>query len=141
MPGLAPHLNVLLWGSGGFLVQLKQGYIMYRLNSRHSGTSMVDNGILLNNMKSPSCEYYMPAFCSLTSCSDFPTDQTTPIAWYRIWPFQHYERYPWSINECVACRWGTLTPLDPSFHPLFEICICFNCWDSFSKTCRDFPDF
>ena len=41
----------------------------------------------------------------------------------------------------MACRQGTLTPLDTGSGPIWT-CICSAHWDqSFSRTCRYFPDY
>ena len=56
MPGLAPRINVLLWGPGDFPVSYSNRDTSWNVWNRHSGSFIVDTGILFNNMKSPSNE-------------------------------------------------------------------------------------
>ena len=55
-PGLAPRMNVLYWGPGDFLVSYSNRDTSRNAWNRHSGSFMVDMGILFSNMKYPSHE-------------------------------------------------------------------------------------
>ena len=56
-PGLAPRMNVLFWGPGDFPVSYSNRDTSRNAWNRHSGSFMVDTGILFSNMKYPSNEY------------------------------------------------------------------------------------
>ena len=55
-PGLAPRMNVLYWGPGDFPVSYSNRDTSRNAWNRHSGSFMVDMGILFSNMKYPSHE-------------------------------------------------------------------------------------
>ena len=55
-PGLAPRMNVLFWGPGDFPVSYSKRDTSWNAWNRHSGSFMVDTGILFSNMKFPSHE-------------------------------------------------------------------------------------
>ena len=55
-PGLAPRMNVLFWGQGDFPVSYSNRDTSRNAWNRHSGSFMVDTGILFSNMKYPSHE-------------------------------------------------------------------------------------
>ena len=55
-PGLAPRMNVLFWGPGDFPVSYSNRDTSRNAWNRHSGSFMVDMGILFSNMKYPSHE-------------------------------------------------------------------------------------
>ena len=55
-PGLAPRMNVLYWGPGDFPVSYSNRDTSRNVWNRHSGSFMVDMGILFSNMKYPSHE-------------------------------------------------------------------------------------
>ena len=50
-PGLAPRTNVLFWGPGDFPVSYSNRDTLWNAWNRHSGSFMVDTGILLSNME------------------------------------------------------------------------------------------
>ena len=50
-PGLAPRVNVLFWGPGDFPVSYSNRATLWNAWNRHSGSFMVDTGILLSNME------------------------------------------------------------------------------------------
>ena len=50
-PGLAPRMNVLFWGPGDFPVSYSNRDTLWNAWNRHSGSFMVDTGILLSNME------------------------------------------------------------------------------------------
>ena len=50
-PGLAPRMIVLFWGPGDFPVSYSNRDTSWNAWNRHSGSFMVDMGILLNNME------------------------------------------------------------------------------------------
>ena len=50
-PGLAPRMNVLFWGPGDFTVSYSNRDTLWNAWNRHSGSFMVDTGILLSNME------------------------------------------------------------------------------------------
>ena len=50
-PGLAPRMNVLFWGPGDFPVSYSNRDTLRNAWNRHSGSFMVDTGILFSNMK------------------------------------------------------------------------------------------
>ena len=86
--------------------------------NRHSGSVMVDTGILLSNMKSPSHECLM-TFWSLTN-SDFPTNQTFHQFHdidYRAWPSPIMSGFHGAFATGVACQQRTLTLPDTWFRP------------------------
>ena len=55
-PWLTPHMNVWFSGPGDFRVTYSKRNTSWTAWNRHSGSFMVDTGILLSNMKSPSRE-------------------------------------------------------------------------------------
>ena len=50
-PGLAPRMNFLFWGPGDFPVSYSNRDTLWNAWNRHSGSFMVDTGILLSNME------------------------------------------------------------------------------------------
>ena len=70
--------------------------------------------------------------------SDFPTDQTShqfhDLDTELVRGFQG----AFKTITGVACQQGTLTLLDTWFRPPFVTCLCSNCWDQISRTCRVF---
>ena len=50
-PGLAPRMNVLFCGPGDFPVSYSNRDTLWNAWNRHSGSFMVDTGILLSNME------------------------------------------------------------------------------------------
>ena len=50
-PGLAPRMNVLFWGPSYFPVSYSNRDNLWNAWNRHSGSFMVDTGILFGNMK------------------------------------------------------------------------------------------
>ena len=50
-PGLAPRMNVLFWGPGDFPGSYLNRDTLLNAWNRHSGSFMVDTGILLSNME------------------------------------------------------------------------------------------
>ena len=110
-PGLAPRMNILFWGSGDFPVSYFNRDTSWNAWNRHSGSFMVDTGILFSNMKSPSQKYYM-TFWPLTN-SDFTTDKTfhqfddldTELDLYPIMSGFHA-----AFATSVACQQGMLNP-------------------------------
>ena len=100
-PGLAPRMNVLYWGPGDFPVSYSNRDTSRNAWNCHSGSFMVDMGILFSNMKYPSHECEM-TFWSLTN-SDFPTIRlsTNFMTLIPSLTFTDYEWFPWSI--CNGC--------------------------------------
>ena len=140
-PGLAPRMNVLFWGPGDFPASYSNMDTSWNAWNRHSGSFMVDTGILFSNMKYPSHECKM-TFWSLTN-SDFPTNQTfhqfhdldTELDLHRF----DYEWFPWSICNGCGMPAGNAYPsghLVPSHH--CGTCLCSNCWDQIPRTCHVF---
>ena len=54
--GLVPRMNVLFWGPGDFPVSYSNRDTSWNVWNRHSGSFMIDTGILYSNMKFPSHE-------------------------------------------------------------------------------------
>ena len=130
MAGCAPRMNVLSWGSGEFPVSNSNRDILWwNACNRHSGSFMVDTGILFSNMKSLSHECSM-TFWPLTSYSDFPTDKTVhqfSWPWYRTWPFDLFTE----TIKYAKCSANSTELLRHSFQGLFL---------SFRRTCpMEFP--
>ena len=50
-PGLASRMNVLFWGPGDFPVSYSNRDTLWNAWNHHSGSFMVDTGILLSNME------------------------------------------------------------------------------------------
>ena len=126
MPLLAPRMDVLSWGRRDFQISFSNKYTSKNTWNRHWGSFMVETGIL-SNVK---CH-------SVTR----PYTMTTPY-WSDFVPNSTFYRYVSGFHRTfatgVACRQGTLTPLDTRSRP-FGTCICSTCWDqSFSRTCRYF---
>ena len=119
-PGLAPRMNVLFWGPGDILISYSNRDTSWNAWNRHSGSFMIDTGILFSNMKSPSREFWRTN-CPLTN-SDFPTDQTfhqfndlyTEFDLQRIMSGFHG-----AFATGVACQQGTITLPDTWFCPPF----------------------
>ena len=101
-PGLAPRMNVLFWGPGDFPVSYSNRDTSWTAWNRHSGSFIVDTGILFSNMKVSLSRMLNDILTLdqqwLPNQSDFP-----PISWpwYRLWPSPNYEWFPWSI--CNGC--------------------------------------
>ena len=138
-PGLAPRINVLFRGPRDFPVSYSNRDTSWNAWNRHSGSFMVDTGILFSNIKFPSHD--VKDFLTLDQLwlpnqSGFP-----PMSWiwYRLWPSPNYEWFPWSICNGSGMPAGNAYPsghLVPSPH--FGTCLCSNCWDQIPRTCRDF---
>ena len=115
--GLAPRMNVLYWRPGDFSSKLlEQGYLAKRLKSSFRkfygryGDLIQQYEVSLSRM--------LKDIWSLTK-SDFPTNQTPPIAWpwYRAWPSPIMSDFHGAFATGVACQKGTLTLLDTCFCP------------------------
>ena len=65
-PGLAPRMNVLFLGPGDFPVSYSNRYTSWNAWNRHSGSFMVDTGILLVPYRWNRGDYRCP--CRLTLC-------------------------------------------------------------------------
>ena len=117
-PGLALRMNVLYWGPGDFPVSYSNRDTSRNAWNRHSGSFMVDMGILLSNMKYPSHECLNDILILdqqwLPNQSDFP-----PISWpwYRAWPSPIMSGFHGAFATGVACQQGTLTLPDTWFRP------------------------
>ena len=113
-PGTALCMNVLFWGLGDSPVSYSNRDTSWNALNHHSGSFMIDTEILFINMRSPSHECLM-TFWSLTSYSDFPTDQTfhqihfldTELDLHRITSV-----FYGAFATGVACQQGTLTLSD-----------------------------
>ena len=109
-PGLAPRMNVLYWGPGDFPVSYSNRDTSRNAWNRHSGSFMVDMGIIFSNMKYPSHEMLNDILILdqqwLPNQSDFP-----PISWpwYRAWPSPIMSGFHGAFATGVACQQGTLT--------------------------------
>ena len=111
-------MNVLFWGPGDFPVSYSNRDTSWNAWNRHSGSFMVDTGILFSNMKFPSHERWMK-FWPLTN-SDYPTNHTfhqfhdldTDFYLHRITSGFHG-----AFATGVACQQGTLTLPDTWFRP------------------------
>ena len=122
--GLAPRMNVLFWGPGDIPVSYLNIDSSWNAWNRHSGSFMVDTGILFSNMKSPSRMFN--DILTLTSYSDIPTDQTFhQFHDHNIeLDFHRYTSGPHgAFATGVACQQGMLTPPDTLFRPLLGACI------------------
>ena len=105
----------------------------------HSGSCMVDTGILFSNMKYPSHKCYM-TFCSLTY-SDFTTNQTfhqchdidTELDLHRLWvvSMEHLQRVWHASRERLPFR-------TPGSVPHCGTCLYSNCWDQIPQSCNVF---
>ena len=108
--------------------------------NRHSGSFMVDKGILFSNMKFPFSRMLNDVLTLdqqwLPNPSDFP-----PISWhwYRLWPSPNYEWFPWNI--CNGCGMPAGNAY-PSRHqvpsPHLWTCLRSNCWDQIHRACHVF---
>ena len=94
-------MNVLFWKPGDFPVRYSKRDTSCNARNRHSGSFMVNTGILFINMKSASHECWM-TFWSLTN----NRSNSPPIAhpWDRAWP-PNYALLPWTI--CNGCGMPT----------------------------------
>ena len=118
--GLPPHINVLFWGSSDFPIRYSNRTTSWIAWNRHSGRLMVNTGILLSNMKSPSHECY----------SDFQTshkihDLYTELDIYRITNGFH------GAFATGLARFLKIPVLGLAY-------ICSNCWDQCPRTCSCF---
>ena len=101
-PGLAPRMNVSFWGPGDFPVSYSNRDTLWNAWNRHSGSFMVDMGILLSNM-GVTLSRILNDILTLDQQwppyqSDFPP---ISLPLYRAWPSPNYEWFPWSI--CNGC--------------------------------------
>ena len=141
-PGLAPRMNVLFWGPGDFPVSYSNRDTSWNAWNRHSGSFMVDTGILFSNMKFPSHECWM-TFWPLTN-SDYPTNQTfhnsmtlIPTLTFtelRVVSMEHLQRVWHASRERLPFR-------TPGSVPHFGTCLCSNCWDQIPRTSHVFTRF
>ena len=115
-PGLAPNINVLLWGD--FSVCYSNRDTSWNLWNRHWGSLMVDTVILFRKMKSPSHKWQM-AFWPSTSYTDVHTNQTfhlvTEIDLHRMMSGIHG-----AFATDMACRQGMVTLPDTLTHPFWD---------------------
>ena len=58
-------------------------------------------------------------------------------SWYQAWHLPNSKCFKVAFAMGMACKRGVLT-VPETFRTCFGICC--NCWDQFSRTCRDFPD-
>ena len=130
-PGLAPRMNVLFWGRpGDFPVSYANRNTLWNAWNRHSGSFMVDTGILFSNMKPPSHE------CKCHS-DHWPTVTSQPIRLFThfmtmilsftfaelgVVSLEHLQRVWHASRERLPFR-------TPGSVPLFGTCLCSNCWD------------
>ena len=101
-PGLAPRMNVLFWGPGDFPVSYSDRDTLWNAWNRHSGSVMVDTGILLSNME------YNPLTNVKWHSDPWPTVTSLPIrlstnfmTFIPSLTSPNYEWFPWSI--CNGC--------------------------------------
>ena len=137
-PGLAHRINVLFWGPGDFPVSYSTGITL--------GTLEIVE-VLWSTRGSYSTIWSFP-FTNVKRHSDpWPVTVTSqpirlsPISWpwYRAWSSPNYECFRWSICKGCGMPAGNAYPsghLVPS--PFFGTCLCSNCLDQFSRTCRVF---
>ena len=118
-PRLAPQIDGLFLGQRDLL---DKGYITECFNSALRNY-MVDTGILPSNIKFPSHEFWV-TFCTLTIYIDNPP----PIRLCtRLRPYYHLDFYrimrgiKRAFATCLACRQGTLTPLDTWSSPVWDL--------------------
>ena len=100
-PGLAPRMNVLFWGPGDFAVSYSNRDTSRNAWNGHSGSFMVDTGILFSNMKYPlkNVKWHSDPWPTVASQSvRLSTNFTTFIP---SLTFTDYEWFPWSI--CNGC--------------------------------------
>ena len=111
-PGLAPRMNVSFWGLGDFPVSYPNRDTSSNAWNRHSGSVMVDIGILFNkiiwSLPLTNVEWYSDPWPTVTSqlirlSTDFMT-------WYRVWPSPNYEWFPWSICNGYGMPAGNAYP-------------------------------
>ena len=102
-PGVAPRMNVSFWWPGEFPVSYSNRDTPWNPWNRHSGSFMVDTGILFSKYEVSLTRMLNDLLILdqqwIPTGLDFP-----PILWpwYRSWPSPNYEVFPWSIcNE-----WG-----------------------------------
>ena len=66
---------------------------------------------------------------------------TKPSSYHRYRPFAFYWGFHRTFATGLACRQRTLTPPDTRSRPIWDLHKSA-CWDqSFSRTCRYFPDY
>ena len=98
-PGLAPLMNVLFWGPGDFPVSYSNRDTSRNAWNRHSGSFMVDTGILFSNIKYPSHEWHSDPWRTVTSQAIRLS--TNFMIFIPSLTFNDYELFPWSI--CNGC--------------------------------------
>ena len=97
-------MNALFWGSGYIPASYSNWDTSWNAWNRHSGSFIVNTGMLVSNMKSSSHECWM-TFWSLTN-SDFSIEQTFhqfPWHWYRSWPLP-MQRLLHAIRESLLLQ-------------------------------------
>ena len=119
-PGLAPRMNVLFWGPGYFPVSYSNRDTSWNAWNHHSGSFMVDTGVLFSNMKYPPHEFH---------------DLDTELDLHRLWvvSMEHLQRVWHASIPGNAYPSGHLVP---SHH--CGTCLCSNCWDQIPRTCHVF---
>ena len=133
---LAPRINVLFWWPGDFRVS----YSNYSWNAenRHSGSFMVDTGILSGEVSFSRMLNDILTLDKLQWLLHWSDFSLFLWPWYRAWPSPNYEWFPWSICNGCGTPAGNAYPSDIWFHPPFWTCLCSNRWDHFSRACRVF---
>ena len=131
-PGLAPLMNDIWWGRCDFRISFSGRVMSRNVLNRLWGISMVGNGILSNNMRSPFPECYM-IFWKMTIYSDTHhwsdiTKMFDPVIDLDlITEFDFLPNCARGVHRIftkgAACQQRTLTPPDTwSFHTLGLAC-------------------
>ena len=114
-PGLAFRMNVLFWGPCDFPVFYPNRDTSWNALNCHSGSCMVDMGILFSNMNSPSQRMLNDILILdqqwLLNRTYFP-----PISWpwYRAWPSPNNKWFPWGLLQRL---WLASTGRTTTFKP------------------------
>ena len=133
-PGRAPRMNALFWEPGDFPVGYSNRDTSWNAWNRHSGSLMVNMGILFSNMKSPSHECWsvtvtsQPIRLSTNFMSLIPSLTFTEL---RVVSMEHLQRMWLANRERIPFR-------TPGSIPLLGTCLCSNCWDQIYRICRIF---
>ena len=138
--GLAPCMNFLYRGPCDFPVSYSEiSCGTLEITIREVLWSIRGSYSAIWSLPLTNIEWHWP----LISYSGFQTDQTfnqfhdfdteLDLPKLRVVSMEHFA-------NGVECQQGTLTLPDTWFCvPFFGTCLCSDCWDHFSRTCRVFP--
>ena len=139
-PRFAPRINVWFRGPGDFSVSYSNRDTLWNAWNRHSGNFMVDMG-------SYSTKWSLPPTNVKWHSDPWPVTVTSPpvrlsINFMTLIPNMTFtELRVVTMKRLQGVKHASRARLPfrtPCSVPHFGTCLCSNCWDQFSRTCRVF---